>query len=103
MRSSCLGMGAGSTSLKRWPRTAMPANKPVRYSFCSVVKPAVSSGSGSVMLISVNVALITFFSFQTRDKRFCLFGAFPCGGFDDLVQSVLDVSGHARGVAADIK
>src|SRR5438876_10072488 len=103
MRSSCLASGAGSTSPKRRPRAATPANKPVKYSFCSGVKPALARGSGRVVLISINVALITFLGFQLSDKSFCLVGGFSSGAFDGLVQSVVHIARHAGGVTADIK
>src|SRR6266699_5473656 len=103
MRSSCLASGAGSTSPKRRPRAATPANKPVKYSFCSGVKPALARGSGRVVLISINVALITLLGFQLSDESFCLVGGFSSCGLDDLVQCLVNVARHAGGVSADIK
>src|ERR1051326_3194037 len=118
MSSSVFRTGAGSTSLKRCPRAARPAKRPVRYSFCSRLKPGPdigsgpvvfmsvwwndsrgdpltpAVGSGNVVFISIAIPLITLFRFHPGNERFGFVRAFTASRFDDLMQGGIHILGH---------
>src|ERR1700739_2490773 len=93
--------GPGAASPKVTPPAARPAKKPARY-FCW------SSFNGSpltclIKFNSVDIALITFIGFQFCHVGLGFIGGFAAGSFDDLVQGVVNILGHAGGIAANIK
>src|SRR5262245_20184123 len=103
MRSSNAGLfsasGAASTSLNRCPRAAMPANSPVRYSFCAVSNGPPLVIAWSMVIVgrrSVNIALISFLRLELSDVSLCVVGRPPTGLLHDGVQGRVDVLRHAR-------
>src|SRR5262245_35316074 len=104
MRSSAFDeAGTGSTSEKRCPRAAAPANSPVRYSFCSAVKPAETRGSGSAAFISIDVPLVSLLGFQFRHVTLGVFSSLAARLLDDFMQRGIHILGHARGIATDVE